>query len=184
MECVLVSVDKRTQGLREEFNEKTEQTQTNINTLVPSLYQCVETFSIEVFWLLSESLLRQGDLVGQHLLSNVLREFLVPVVNRFTRQTLPTVNRKHFFMNILFIESFCPQKKRTPERCSSVVCFATTIAISLMKSASEYAHGRLLPRLSWSWTVLLPIGTHRRPITSITTILLPFMNYLLTLPLN
>jgi hypothetical protein len=32
------------------------------------------------------------------------------VVNRFTRQTLPTVNRKNFFMNILCIESFCPQK--------------------------------------------------------------------------
>jgi hypothetical protein len=24
-----------------------------------------------------------------------------PFVNRFTRQTLPTVSRKHFFMNIL-----------------------------------------------------------------------------------
>jgi hypothetical protein len=33
-----------------------------------------------------------------------------PAVNRFTRQTLPTVNRKHFFMNSLWIESFCPQK--------------------------------------------------------------------------
>jgi hypothetical protein len=33
-----------------------------------------------------------------------------PIVNRFKRQTLPTVNRKHFFMNILCIESFCPQK--------------------------------------------------------------------------
>jgi hypothetical protein len=33
-----------------------------------------------------------------------------PVVNRFTWQTLPIVNRKHFFMSILCIESFCPQK--------------------------------------------------------------------------
>jgi hypothetical protein len=49
MEGVLVSVDKRTQGLREEFNEKIEQTQTNIDTFLPSLYQCVETFSIDVF---------------------------------------------------------------------------------------------------------------------------------------
>jgi hypothetical protein len=32
------------------------------------------------------------------------------VVNRFTRQTLSTINRKHFFMNILCSESFCPQK--------------------------------------------------------------------------
>jgi hypothetical protein len=39
-----------------------------------------------------------------------LREFLDPVVNRRTRQTLPTVNRKHFFMNFLCIETFCQQK--------------------------------------------------------------------------
>jgi hypothetical protein len=26
------------------------------------------------------------------------------------RQTLPTINRKHFFMNIVYIKSFCPQK--------------------------------------------------------------------------
>jgi hypothetical protein len=29
---------------------------TNIDTLVPSLYQCVETHSMEVFWLLSQPL--------------------------------------------------------------------------------------------------------------------------------
>jgi hypothetical protein len=39
-----------------------------------------------------------------------LREFLDPVMNRFTRQTLPTVNRKYFLMKFLCIESFCPQK--------------------------------------------------------------------------
>jgi hypothetical protein len=32
-----------------------------------------------------------------------LREFRDPVVNRFTRQTLSTINRKHFFVNILCI---------------------------------------------------------------------------------
>jgi hypothetical protein len=30
-------------------------------------------------------------------------------VNHFARQTLPTVNRKYFFMNILSIESSLPQ---------------------------------------------------------------------------
>jgi hypothetical protein len=40
-----------------------------------------------------------------------LREFFEPVVNHFTRQTLPTINRKHFY-GILCIESFCPQKKK------------------------------------------------------------------------
>jgi hypothetical protein len=42
---------------------------------------------------------------------------LAPRLNRFTRQTLPTVNRKHVCMNILCTEFFCPQK-RTTERCS------------------------------------------------------------------
>jgi hypothetical protein len=32
------------------------------------------------------------------------------VVNCFTWQTLPTVKRKYFFINILCIESFCPSK--------------------------------------------------------------------------
>jgi hypothetical protein len=42
---------------------------TNIDTLVSSLYRCVETRSIEVFWLLSHSL---PHLIGRHLkLSNV-----------------------------------------------------------------------------------------------------------------
>jgi hypothetical protein len=41
-------------------------------------------------------------------------------VNRFKRQTLRIVNRKHFFMNIRCIESFRLKKHRT-EHCSSVV---------------------------------------------------------------
>jgi hypothetical protein len=54
---------------------------------------------------------QQGYLAGHHLrISNVLEEFLNPVVNRFLQQTLPTINRKHFFMNILCIESFSPQQ--------------------------------------------------------------------------
>jgi hypothetical protein len=32
-------------------------------------------------------------------------------VNRFTRQTLPTANKKHFLMNILWTESFARNKK-------------------------------------------------------------------------
>jgi hypothetical protein len=41
-------------------------------------------------------------------------------------------------------------------------------------------HAYLLHRLSWSWTVLLPSDTQRKPITSITAVLLPFVTYLLT----
>jgi hypothetical protein len=48
----------------------------NINTLAPSIYQCVETRSIEVFWLLFRSLPR---LAGHHLrLSNVLERISRP----------------------------------------------------------------------------------------------------------
>jgi hypothetical protein len=44
-----------------------------------------------------------------------LREFLHPVVNCFTWQIFPTVNRKHFLKNTLCIESFCPQKRNTQQ---------------------------------------------------------------------
>jgi hypothetical protein len=99
-----------------------------------------------------------------------LTEFLDPVVNRFTWQTLHTVNRKHFFMNILYVESFFAQKIRTTERCSSVVHPKAWSPFWLLKPASEHAHTRLLLRLSWSWTVLLPRDTHRKPNTSITAV--------------
>jgi hypothetical protein len=52
----------------------------------------------------------------------------------------------------------------------------------LLKPASEHEHARLLPRLSWSWTVLLPSDTYRKLITSITAVLLPFVTYLLIIP--
>jgi hypothetical protein len=35
---------------------------------------------------------------------------------------------------------------------------------------------RLLPRLSWSWTVLLPSDTHRKLIISIRAVLFSFVN--------
>jgi hypothetical protein len=82
---------------------------TNIDTLVPSLYQCVETRSIEVFdSCLSHFRTWSGIMC---VFRTSLRQFIDSIVNRFTRQTLPTVNRKHFFINTLCIESFCPQKK-------------------------------------------------------------------------
>jgi hypothetical protein len=92
---------------------------TNIDTLVPSLCLCVETRSIEIFLLLSQPLPHLRFVICNFRMS--LREFFDPVVNRFMRQTLPTVNRKHFSMNILRIKSFCPQKERTTELWFSVV---------------------------------------------------------------
>jgi hypothetical protein len=74
------------------------------------------------------------------------------------------------------------KKKRTTECWSSVVHSQTRSPFSLLKPASEHSHARLLPRLSCSWTVLLPGGIHRKPVTSITLVLLQFVTYLLTLP--
>jgi hypothetical protein len=81
---------------------------TNTDTLVPLFYQCVETRSIEVVWLLSQPLPDLRFII--RYIRTSLREILDTVVNRLTRQTLPTVNRKYLFMNILCIEYFWPQK--------------------------------------------------------------------------
>jgi hypothetical protein len=78
---------------------------TNIDTFVPSLCQCVETHRIEVFSQLSQQLRIICDFW------TLLKEFLNLDVNRFTRQILPNINRSHFFMNIISIESFCSQKE-------------------------------------------------------------------------
>jgi hypothetical protein len=69
------------------------------------------------------------------------------------------------------IESYCPQKSPT-ERCSSVVYPQERSPFWLLIPASDHAHARLLPRLPWSWTVMLPSDTHRKP----------FVTCLLTLP--
>jgi hypothetical protein len=151
----------------------------NIDTLVRSLYRRVETHNIEVFSLLSQPL---PHLVGHHLrLSIVLQEFLHPVVNRFTRHTRLTVYRKHFFMNNICTETFCPRK--THNR----TLFVGSV---LLKYGHHFDYWnqplnmrmRVCYLLSWSWTVLLPSDTDRKHITSITAVLLQFVTYLLPLP--
>jgi hypothetical protein len=44
-----------------------------------------------------------------------------------------------------------------------------------LKPAAEHAHARLLPRLLWSLIMLLLSDTHRKPITSVISVLLPFV---------
>jgi hypothetical protein len=51
-------------------------------------------------------------------------------------------------------------KKRTTERCSLVEYPQARSPFWLLKPASEHAHACLLPRLSCSWTVLLPSDTN------------------------
>jgi hypothetical protein len=78
---------------------------TNTDTRVPSLDQCVETRSKKSFnCCLSHFPISIST-------SSSSAKPLPPRWNRFTRHTLLTINRKHLFMNILCIESFCTQRK-------------------------------------------------------------------------
>jgi hypothetical protein len=63
--------------------------------------------------------------------------------------------KEEIFLYVYPLHSvFCPQK-RTTERCSSVEHIQARSSFWLQKATSEHAHARLLPRLPWSWTVLL-----------------------------
>jgi hypothetical protein len=73
-------------------------------------------------------------------------------------------------------------EKHITECCSLVVHPQAQWPFWLLKPASKHAHAHLLPRLLWSWTVRLPSDTHRKPIMSITAVLLPFVTYLAALP--
>jgi hypothetical protein len=57
-----------------------------------------------------------------------------PVMNRFTRTTLPTVNRKHFFMYILCIESFCSERPHK-QRWSSIVYSSSRVTTLTTKTS-------------------------------------------------
>jgi hypothetical protein len=121
--------------------------------------------------------MKSSELLSQplpHLRFNlfIISETFAARLNRFTRQILPTINRKPFFMNILCIESFWPQKNSQQNAALRYYTQARS-PFWILKAASEYAHAHLLPRLSWSRTVLLPSDTNIKPITSITTVLLP-----------
>jgi hypothetical protein len=64
------------------------------------------------------------------------------------------------------------------------VCYLDFLFECIYKKSLGNAHSALcstLPRLSWSWTVLLPSDTHTIRITPITAVLLPSVTYLLTL---
>jgi hypothetical protein len=61
------------------------------------------------------------------------------------------------------LSPFAHRKCRTEHR-SSVIHSSSTVAIVTTETSSEHTLVHLLPRLSWSWTVLLPSDTHRKPI--------------------
>jgi hypothetical protein len=147
---------------------------TNIDTLVPLVYPYVETRIMEVFWLLCQPLPFQ-------LLCHQ-RNIFHPVVSFLMRQISPTVNMKHFFVNIVCIESCCPQKNRN---------ITLLFGIKLLNHSSHFDYWNQPLNMSIrvcfvdcheAGIVLLPSGIYRKPITFITAALLPFVTNLLTLP--
>jgi hypothetical protein len=147
---------------------------TNVDTFAPYRYQCVETRSMKVFWLAFP------HFVGHHLrLFNVLRKLLYPVVNCFTWKTRPIVNRKYSFINILCIQFFYPQEtsSRTLLLRSIIRCrchfnyWNQPLNMSMLACYLDCLEAGLC---------LLPNDTHRKPITSITSVLIPFVAYLLS----
>jgi hypothetical protein len=81
---------------------------TNIDTLVPSPYQCVETRSTEIFWLSAP------PFQPLHHQPNVSR----PNYESLYAAKCPTVNTKHFFMVSFALSSFT-HIKGTTQRCHS-----------------------------------------------------------------
>jgi hypothetical protein len=149
---------------------------TNTDTLVSSLYQCVKTHSIEVFWLLSQPLPFQ-PLRHQRNLCHVSWPSCEPLC----ATNIPTASRKRFIMNILCIESFWPQ-----ETCNRMLPFGST----LLKNSRHFDYWnqplnirmRVCYRDCHEVRLCCYLVIHRKPMTSITDVLLLFVAYLLTLP--
>jgi hypothetical protein len=148
---------------------------TNTDTVVPSLYRCVETRNSPLNCCLSH--FRTSVSTSS---SSVKR--LPPKVEPLYATNTSQREQETFLYKYPFALSPFVHKECTTERCSSVADSLSTVAILTTEPASEHAHARLLPRLSWSWTVVLPGDTQRKPITSTTAVLLPFVTYLLALP--
>jgi hypothetical protein len=144
---------------------------TNIDTLVPSLYQCVETRS------------KSFDCCLSHFCTSISTsssEKRLPYSCEQLYATNTSHRKREIFLWPFFAFSPFAHRKKNAQQNSALQYYTQERSpFLLLKPASEHAHARLLPRVSW--TVLLPSDTNRKPITSITDVLLPFVTYLLTL---
>jgi hypothetical protein len=142
---------------------------TNIDTLVQSLYQCVETRSIEVFWSLFQSL---PQLVEHHLrLSNVRERIFRP-----SCEPLCATKTSHSKQETVLYEYplhwvILPTEIRTTERCSSAIYSSSTVAILTTETILWVCACSSAICLSWTWTVLPPSYTDRKPVYSLFLVL-------------
>jgi hypothetical protein len=155
---------------------------TNIDTIVPLLYQGAETRSVKVFWLLSQLFPRLCFNLLRHK-RNVCHQGRNFSTQLWTTLRTNTSHRKKGKISLwIFFALSHFSHWKTHNR---TLLFGNTLHkyghyFDHWNQPLYMAHARLLPRLSWSWTVLLPSDTDRKPITSITAVLLPFVTYLLT----
>jgi hypothetical protein len=128
---------------------------TNIDTLVPSLYQYIEAFR-----LLSQSL---PHLVRHHLwLPNVLQR-----ISQCSCEPLYATNTSHHKQETFLYEHPLQRVLLPIKTQNGTLLFSRTFlkhGRHFVKPASEHAYAHLLLRLSWSWTVLLPSDTLRKPL--------------------
>jgi hypothetical protein len=150
---------------------------TNIDTFAPSLYQCFETRSIEVFLLFSQSL--------PHLRFNLffLERISLPSCEPLYATNTSNCKEETFLYEYPLHWVLLSTKKNNAQRnlifgsTSSSTSTILTAGTRLWTSACY-----LLSILSWSSTLLLPSGTYRKLVTSISAVLLPFVTYLLIFP--
>jgi hypothetical protein len=124
---------------------------------------------------------QEGDLVGNHLrLSNALEKISGPSCELLYPRNISQRKEETFLYEYSMHWVLLPTNKAQQNAAFRQYNPQLWSTFWLLKTASEHEHARLLPRLSWSWTVLLPSDTRRKPITIITVALLPFVTYLLT----
>jgi hypothetical protein len=140
---------------------------TNIDTHVPSLYQCVETHGMVVFWLLPQPLLH---LVGHHLqLANI------EGISQPSCETFYTTNTSHhkqetYLYEYPCIELFCSQKS-----LNRTLLFGS----KLHKDSCHVDYWN--QPLNLGMCICYLVIHIEKPIMSIKAVLLPFVTYLLTL---
>jgi hypothetical protein len=145
---------------------------------VPSLYQCVETRSIEVFWLLSQPLPHLRFIICDFRTS--FREFLAPCDEPLYATN--TIKRKHLFLLISFALSPLAHKTSTRELCCSVVYYSSMVVILTTETSLWRCACASATDCDEAGLCCYIVIHTRQPITSMTAVLLPFLIYLLTPP--
>jgi hypothetical protein len=135
---------------------------TNTDTLAPSLYQCVETRSLKIFYCYLS-----------HFCTTVsTSSSSTKYLSRFSTQLWTALRNKHFHRKqeaslyaypLYWV--FLPTKKINAQKNDALWLYTPQARspFCLLQLASERTHARLLPRLSWNWTILLPSDIHRKP---------------------